>query len=63
MAGWESLNDTKVNNIKPRARRLVFPDAFGVIVLSTDSVTDMADSETIEMASGRFLTGIFSFEF
>ena len=46
MAGLERLNDTKVNNIKPRVRRSVLLDS----------------SETIELATGRFLSDIFSLE-
>ena len=37
------LKGTKVNNIETRVGRLVFPDDSGVIVLTSDNLTDKAD--------------------
>ena len=47
MADMVCLKGTRVNNIDPRMGRLVFSNGSGVIVLSADNATDIADLEIL----------------
>merc|ERR1712205_182931 len=41
MAGFESLEGIKVENIKPQVDRFVFPDGHGVIVLASGRLCNL----------------------